>query len=196
MQYVKKTVLEITDHIRDVAEDLSEKNMEKLIDLLIRCQRVFIYGVGRSGLVGKAFAMRLCHLKFEVFVVGETITPAVKEGDLFIVISGSGETGSIVNASKSAKEAGANVFVLTSNPSSALGKLSSAYLKVKGRTKDDHKKRFYVSDQITGKHEPLSPLGTLFEDTCQIILDGVIVELMKKLRKTEEDLALTHSNVE
>ena len=37
-------------------------------------------GAGRSGLVAKAFAMRLMHLGLEAFVVGETITPALNKG--------------------------------------------------------------------------------------------------------------------
>lgn len=196
MELVKKTVLEIVDHIRDVIEDISEKNLEGIIDMLIKSQRVFVYGVGRSGLVGKAFATRLSHLKFDVFVVGETITPAVKNGDLFIAISGSGETNSVVISTESAKREGANIVAITSNTKSSLGKISDIALLVKGRTKLDVKRKDYVSDQILGKHEPLSPLGTLFEDTCQILLDGVIVELMQKLRKTEDDLARIHSNVE
>lgn len=196
MELVKKTVLEIVDHIRDVIEDISEKNLEGIIDMLIKSQRVFVYGVGRSGLVGKAFATRLSHLKFDVFVVGETITPAVKNGDLFIAISGSGETNSVVISTESAKREGANIVAITSNTKSSLGKISDIALLVKGRTKLDVKRKDYVSDQILGKHEPLSPLGTLFEDTCQILLDGVIVELMQKLRKTEEDLAMSHSNIE
>lgn len=196
MEYVKKTVLEITDHIRDVAEKLSEKEMENAIDMIIGSKRVFLDGVGRSGMVAKAFAMRLSHLKFEVFVVGETITPAVRDGDLFIAISGSGETTSVVNASSSAKKAGARLLCITSDPSSTIGKMCDASLRVRGRTKEDYKRKDYVTEQISGRHEPLSPLGTLFEDTCMILLDGVIVSLMKTLRKTEEDLARTHSNVE
>lgn len=196
MEYVKKTVLEITSHIREVVEELNEKDMECMIDMLIRSQRVFVHGVGRSGMVAKAFAMRLSHLKFQVFVVGETITPAVKNGDLFIAISGSGETGSVLNTTKSAKREGANILTITSNRGSSIAKISDMVLRVKGRTKEDFKRKDYVSYQIRGLHEPLSPLGTLFEDTCQILLDGVIVELMRKLRKTEEDLARTHSNIE
>jgi 6-phospho 3-hexuloisomerase len=196
MEYVKKTVLEITGHIRDVAEKLNEKEMQNAIDMIIDSKRVFLDGVGRSGMVARSFAMRLSHLKFEVFVVGETITPAVRTGDLFIAISGSGETMSVVNASASAKKAGALLLSITSDPSSTLGKMSDAVLKVSGRTKEDYKRKDYVTEQISGRHEPLSPLGTLFEDTSMILLDGVIVSLMKTLRKTEEDLARTHSNVE
>ncbi|MEM4076729.1 MAG: 6-phospho-3-hexuloisomerase, partial [Metallosphaera sp.] len=44
--------------------------------------------------------------------------------------------------------------------------------------------------------EPLAPLGTLFEDTTQVFLDGVVAELMVRLKKTEEDLRLVHANIE
>ena len=130
MEYVKKTVLEITGHIRDVAEKLSEKEMQNAIDMIIRSKRVFLDGVGRSGMVARSFAMRLSHLKFEVFVVGETITPAVKDGDLFIAVSGSGETTSVINASASAKKAGASLLCITSDPSSTLGKMCDATLHI------------------------------------------------------------------
>ncbi len=49
-----------------------------------------------------------------------------------------------------------------------------------GRTKvakmDD-----YFARQILGLHEPLAPLGTLFEDTTMVLLDAIIAELMHSL---------------
>ncbi|MBC7090194.1 MAG: 6-phospho-3-hexuloisomerase, partial [Methanobacteriaceae archaeon] len=36
------------------------------------------------------------------------------------------------------------------------------------------------------------PLGTLYEDTSLLILDGIISELMRKVGKTEGDLAEAH----
>ena len=50
--------------------------------------------------------MRLMHLGFNVYVVGETVTPAVETDDLLIVISGSGETKSINEMSALAKAKG------------------------------------------------------------------------------------------
>ena len=47
-----------------------------------------------------------------------------------------------------------------------------------------------------GIHEPLAPLGTLFEDTVMVFLDSVVVELMERLGKTEEDLRAVHANIE
>ncbi|MBI2675625.1 MAG: 6-phospho-3-hexuloisomerase [Candidatus Aenigmarchaeota archaeon] len=196
MSLTKDTVYEIIGHIKEVAEKISGKEIGELISMIIFSKRVFIFGAGRSGLVGKAFAVRLAHLKFEVFVVGDTITPAVQDGDLFIAISGSGETASVVISAKSAKDAGAKIAAVTSNRDSSLAKAADSVMVVEGRTKDDLHRKDYIAKQIMGRHEPLSPLGTLFEDTCQVLLDGVIVELMRKLRKTEDDLARMHSNVE
>ena len=63
-----------------------------LVQTVKAVPRVFITGAGRSGLVGRFFVMRLVHLGKSAFVVGETTTPAINEGDLLIAISGSGNT--------------------------------------------------------------------------------------------------------
>jgi 6-phospho-3-hexuloisomerase len=44
--------------------------------------------------------MRFMHLGYTVFIVGETNTPAILEGDLLLVASGSGTTSSVVSAEK------------------------------------------------------------------------------------------------
>jgi len=66
---------------------------------------------------------------------------------------------------------------------------------IKGRTKIDSEKN-YIRRQINGKHQSLSPLGTLFEVTTLIFLDGVIAQLMVDLGKTEEDLKQRHTVLE
>lgn len=63
-----------------------------MIEEIRNSDRIFVVGTGRSELVGKAFAMRLMHLGFNVHVVGEVTTPAIRDKDCLIAISGSGET--------------------------------------------------------------------------------------------------------
>lgn len=46
--------------------------------LIKKDKRIFILGAGRSGLMAKGFAMRLMHIGYTVFVIGETITPAIQ----------------------------------------------------------------------------------------------------------------------
>lgn len=76
-----------------------------------------------------------------------------------------------------------------------MGRLADIIVRIPGRTKIA-KEEDYFTRQILGIHEPLAPLGTLFEDTTMLFLDGVTVELMKKLGKTEEDLRNEHANIE
>ncbi|MEM4475316.1 MAG: 6-phospho-3-hexuloisomerase, partial [Fervidicoccaceae archaeon] len=178
---------------------LERAQLEGLCDLLIDAYKarrsVLVMGAGRSGLVGRAFAMRLRHLGFESYVLGETITPALKENDLVLAISGSGSTELIVTAATAAKKVGAKVVAITSHPNSPLGRIADLIVEVPGRTKISGESNYFAR-QILGIHEPLAPLGTLFEDTTMIVLDGLIVELMQRLGKKEDELRIMHANIE
>ncbi len=195
----RNAMIEIATFIMRSIEIISEEEKNKMIDTLVdaysRGARILVMGAGRSGLVGKAFAMRLLHLGFQVYVLGETIVPRIKEGDIVIAISGSGRTRLIVTAAEAAKHVGAKIIALTTYPDSPLGKLADIVVRVPGRTKIA-KEEDYFARQILGIHEPLAPLGTLFEDTSLVFLDSVVVELMNKLGKTEEDLRNAHANIE
>ena len=65
--------------------------------------------------------MRLMHLGFEVYVLRETITPAIGKGDLIIAISGSGTTKLVFTAAAIGKQVGAKTVAITSYPDSATG---------------------------------------------------------------------------
>ncbi|MCY0893435.1 MAG: SIS domain-containing protein, partial [Acidibacillus sp.] len=81
----------ILDEIALVLERVEEDSIEKFAQGLTTAGRVFVIGEGRSGLMGKSFAMRLMHLGVNIFVIGETITPAVGSGDMLVAVSGSGK---------------------------------------------------------------------------------------------------------
>ena len=197
--YFKQAYLEIVNFMLRSLDSIKLEEIEnfvKTIEEIYRAnKKILIIGVGRSGLVGRAFAMRLRHLGARSYVVGETITPSVEEGDLLVAISGSGSTQVVVTAAEAAKKMKAKVAAVTSYYDSPLGRLADLVVFVPGRTKlasmDD-----YFARQILGIHEPLSPLGTLFEDTTMVVLDAIIAELMKRLGKNESDLAKRHANIE
>ncbi len=199
MEYVKKTMKEIVIFIDKVIEKLRDNEVRAMIDTLVDAYRngrkVLVMGAGRSGLVGRAFAMRLMHLGFNVYVLGETITPSIGETDVVVAISGSGRTQLIVTAAEAAKKVKAKIVAITSYIDSPLAKLADIVVEIPGRTKlaPDID---YFARQILGIHEPLAPLGTLFEDTAMVFLDGVTVELMHRLGKSEKDLRAKHANIE
>jgi len=191
---------DITGFILSAIKRLDAKMISKMVDMLVdfyqkKQGRILVMGAGRSGLVGRAFAMRLLHLGYNAYVLGETIVPAIREGDIVIAISGSGKTKLIVTAAEAAKEAKARLIAVTSYPDSPLGRLADLVIEVPGRTKYSNETDYFAR-QILGMTEPLAPLGTLFEDTTMIVLDGIVAELMIRLKKTEEDLRLVHANIE
>lgn len=195
--WYEATVNEILVEIQNAMRTLDPEKVEKMVDILIKAKnrKILVLGAGRSGLVGRAFAMRLMHLGFNVYVVGETIAPALEKNDILFAISGSGTTTLVVASAEIAKRVGAIVVAITSYIDSPLGKLADHVVVLKGRTKVARKKD-YFSRQILGVHEPLAPLGTLFEDSCMIFLDGIIVELMHRLGKTEREMKLRHATIE
>jgi 6-phospho-3-hexuloisomerase len=192
-------MLEIIDYVTKSIDVISDQDKDRLIETLVdayrRGSKVFVTGAGRSGLVIKAFALRLMHLGFQVYVMGETIVPSMKKGDVLIALSGSGRTKSVVSVAEAAKSVGAVIVSITTYLDSPLARLGDVVVLIPGRTKLAREDDYYVR-QVMGLHEPLTPLGTLFEDTAMIFLDGVIVELMEKLGVSEDDLKERHANVE
>jgi 6-phospho-3-hexuloisomerase len=196
---LKAAAEEIIDGIKRCIEELNMKEVERLIELLLEAKekKIFIVGIGRSGFVARAFALRLMNLGFNVYFLGETITPAAEKGDLLIAISGTGATKMVLTASSAAKEIGATVIAITSFPESPLGQMADLTVTVKGRTKMGWpREEDYLARQIMGEREPLTPLGSVFENNCMVFLDSLIVELMHRLGRTEEDLKRRHATIE
>jgi len=165
--------------------EVSEGEVSELVEEVIGHRgggRIFVVGAGRSGLVGRAFAMRLMHLGLNAYVVGETITPALRSGDTLIAISRSGRTRTVVEIARLARKAGGRVIAITSSKRSPLARIS------------DHAIR--IPSKLGGGLECAPPLGTLFELSCWIFLDAVVAELMERLAVREEDMRSRHTNLD
>lgn len=193
---MKSSIQAILDNIKSAENYLDDDELKKFMDIILNAENVFVAGAGRSGLVGKAFAMRLMHLGISAYVVGETITPAINKGDAILAISGSGETNTIVSAAKTSKKRGAKVLSFTSYVDSSLGKISDVSIFIQGRTKAEADDKNYLKRQIDGNYTSLTPLGTAFELTSLVFLDGIISQLMHEMGKTETDLKNRHAVIE
>ena len=199
MPHFYRAYLQIANFILNALRVLKRIQIEKLIELLVSAyydkRTVLVMGAGRSGLIGRSFAMRLKHLGYDVYVLGDTIISPVRKDDVVIAISGSGRTALIVTAAEAAKSVGAKVVAITTFADSPLAKIADVVVEVPGRTKISRIEDFFAR-QVLGIHEPLAPLGTLFEDTAMVFLDAIIVELMNRLHKSEDDLRERHANIE
>ena len=141
-------------------------------------KRIFLMGSGRTGLVVEMFAMRLAQLGLPVFIVSHPTTPALEKSDLLILVSGSGETETILSAASKAKKIGAELFVVTQNEGSSLGKLVQDPLIIPS-----------PSDNTKVLN------GTLFEMALLISLDAVIAELLNLTGQRFEDMSERHANI-
>ncbi|MBD3238575.1 MAG: 6-phospho-3-hexuloisomerase [Candidatus Moranbacteria bacterium] len=191
---INAIIKDYVNNLKQVLEKANFNQIERVGNQLSIANRVFIYGAGRSGLVGKAFAMRLMHLGIEVFFIGETVTPAVAKGDAILFISGSGNTVSVVNMLKIAKQQGLVVLGITGEQSGKLHQQADYVIYLKTKTKE--KSGDYLTMQLLGTRRQIAPMGTTFETAALITLDTLIAILMSKLGKTEADLKKRHANLE
>ncbi len=186
---------DIIENVTKITKSVNPEEINKLTKMISEVENVYIMGLGRSGLVAKAFGMRLMHLGLSVYIVGETITPAISDKDCLIAISGSGETSYIVSTTGIAKSIGAKIIAITSYTDSTLAKESDLIVQLQGRTKIDDEPN-YIRRQISGQHQTLSPMGTIFEISALIFLDSTIAQMMHELGQTEEDLKARHTVLE
>jgi 6-phospho-3-hexuloisomerase len=180
-----------------IAESLSDEETEAFLQEILRADRIYVMGAGRSGLVAKAFAMRLMHLGFTAFVVGETITPAMRQHDLLVIFSGSGRTKTIADIAETGKEIGGRIALVTANHESRIGKMADAIVMLESQRDEirDETAEFEVR-QMTGEHRSFAPLGTLFEAAAMIFADASISRLMEISKIDEKQLQDRHANIE
>lgn len=183
--------------IRTIANSISDDDVGKFIEELLKAKRIYVMGAGRSGLVAKAFAMRLMHLGFQAFVVGETITPALNNGDVMVIFSGSGRTKTVADIAETGKEIGAHICLITANADSRIGKVADCTVIIEHHRDDveDDAVEFEIR-QMMGDHKSFAPLGTLFETVSMIFADAIISRLMEITKTDENALKNRHVNLE
>jgi 6-phospho-3-hexuloisomerase len=118
----------------------------------------------------------------------------VHKNDVVIAISGSGETRSVSDLGRIAKDIGATLITVTSNRDSTLGHISDATLEIHGRSKEDA--GGYLERHMRGEYSHLTPLGTSFEISSLVFLDALVAELIFIAGASEADLKSRHTKLE
>ena len=170
-----------------VLSQLTPEMAETLIRELKAAPRIFGCAAGRSGFILRGFLMRLMHLGFNVYFVGETITPRIRPGDLLIVMSGSGETAQPREMQRRANSVGARTLALTTHPESTIGREAGAVITIPGTSK------------LTRTQEAPSVqcTGSLFEQAAFLFLEAVVLILYQERRGQGGDQVLDrHTDLE
>ncbi|MCE5297774.1 MAG: SIS domain-containing protein [Methanoregulaceae archaeon] len=198
---INELMLLMVGQMRETALMLSQDEAASFFSEMLTARKIYVAGAGRSGLVARAFAMRLMHIGFESYVIGETITPALSPGDTLVVFSGSGETNSVYDVSETAKELGGRLCLITATRVSRMTALADCVVILCGtQTSGTSLPSQYEVRQITGQYRSVTasfaPFGTLFETAALIFSDALISALIEARHCSLDEARERLSNVQ
>ncbi len=175
-----KAPSELIEYCSKAIESVDDGQKDALIEAILSSRRTFIYGSGRSGLVGQLFAVRLVQLGFDVHFVGEMTTPIITKDDLTLLISNTGKTSSVVQTAEIAKNVvGAKVISITGAKDTHLSDYSDITIV------------FDITENRDTQR--IAPLGTVFEDSAHLFFECVVCDIMEKKHITEEEMRGRHA---
>ena len=174
------------EEIAAVLEAVDPGTVDRLCQEILAARRIFCYGVGREGLVLRAFGMRLMHLGLEAHVVGEMTTPPIAEGDLLVASSGPGSLSTVLALLRVARDAGARTLVVTAVPSGESAARADVVVHLPAQT------------MASGAAEAQSvlPMGTVFEVAELLFFDLVALALRDLTGQDEAQMRARHTNLE
>lgn len=173
----------IVEEIQGVIARMDENDLERAMALITKGSRIYAAGEGRSGFQARSFAMRMMHIGYTSYMMGETICPSMREGDVLLAISGSGKTRRTVEDAEAAKKLGVRVIAVTSKSDSPLVSVADAVIVVPGR----------VKGESSGSIQLLS---SLFDQSVHIALDALCLMLSRRDDVSDADANANHANVE
>ena len=124
-----KDIISSTNNIVNI------NDLKILYDKIKNSKKIYIYGLGSSGLTGTEFMLRLIRMGFHCQAITDSHlmiinSSIVAENDLIIAISCSGETLDVINAVKIKKKNNCFVASITSFPTSTLSLNSDFFIIV------------------------------------------------------------------
>lgn len=173
-------VEQILAEMRDVFARVAPDAVANLAKEIAQARRIFVYGAGRTGLALQGFAMRLMHLGLDGHFVGQLSALPAGKGDLLVCVLSVGRLPTGDALIQTAKQAGTRVAVISARPN--LVQNADLVIGLPAQT---------MADPMTS----LLPLGSAFELALTLLCDLTVVELMKRLGKSNDDLAVRHANL-
>jgi 6-phospho-3-hexuloisomerase len=174
----------ILNKINSVLQATDESLVGSLVSAVDSANRRFFTGAGSCGLVSRFFAMRLMHSGYKVFMVGEIVTPSIQAGDLFIVVSGSGGTETLMPLVRKAKSMGAKIVVISMKTKSPMAELADLVCAIGSG-----------NDASFGLVKGM-PMGTVFELSTLVFLEAIVSYIVHEKGLTEEGMRALHANLE
>lgn len=187
-----KLLEEFCENARSTFLKIEEDRLEKVISTILRAKKIYVLGIGHSGMFGRILAMKLNHVGLRAYTVFDEINPPFEKDDLFIAISQSGETKTVVTLAERAIKLGGKVLGVTSEAQSTLGKISETVLFIQKYADDVS---FDVLS-LMGDENNQNFLGALFGFNIYILFYTIILMLARRLDETPESIDRRHANLQ
>jgi 6-phospho-3-hexuloisomerase len=171
---------------------VDEKEMTQATDTILQAKKIYVLGIGHSGFFGRIFAMKLNHVGLRAYTIFDEINPPFDQDDLFIAISQSGGTKTILALAEKAKKLGGSVLAVTSNRDSALGRLADAAIVM---DRVDETVDYDVLLKI-GDLQNQNFLGALFGFNIFILFYTIIIMLAERLGESADSINARHANLQ
>lgn len=173
--------------VATVLDKVDREKVRRLIELMMESPVIFMAGMGRSGLLLRCAAMRVMQMGRPIHFVYDILSPAINPGNLLLIASGSGETASLINAAKKARELQATIALITANPSSTIAGMADLVVPIYAST---------PKAKTAVLPSPRHPMGSLYEESMFMLMEAVILELMQRSGITAADMFKRHANLE
>lgn len=183
---IRPLITAVLQEIDNVLKKIDEDEVVRLADDILHAKTIVVCGAGRVGMAIRGFGMRLGHIGLHAFSIGDTTLPSIREGDLLLAASRSGETQTIYDLVEIAKKNGAKVAVVTGSSSSRMAKLADTMVRLKAPSRVNMVEGF----------ASIQPMTTLNEQCMSLFFDAVVLVLMHRLGETHETMWARHSNLE
>ena len=130
--------------------------------------------------------MRLVHMGFLVYIVGDATTPAIQANDLLVIVTGSGTTKTLQLYAEEAVSFRAELIVITASADSPIGNLARKRLVIPAEMN-------YAGVAMS---RTLQPEANVFEQCLMITLDYLAMILMKIKSLDSEKMFERHANLQ
>lgn len=120
----------IIRELETIAGTLKHDQIETLVKLLSsgKFNKIVGFGAGRMGFSLRAFIMRLGHMGFDAYMIGDTNFPKIDENTLVLINSSSGNTETMLLYAAQAKTFKGYIVTITANEAGKLSSLSDLLL--------------------------------------------------------------------
>lgn len=174
-----------------VLQSIDPAEFDAVAQAILDAGAVHLAGVGRSGLVARAFGSRLSQAGFRTHVVGSVVASAFRPEDLLLVCSGSGSAESMILVAQRAIAVGGRVAVVSATPISPLARLAHHKILVPPVMPSESPMPV-IDPRNAGL---MQPLRVLFDQASLILLDAMIPRLAAATGQGPEDLEARRRNL-